>query len=137
MKMFLYSLVCSFSATLMVLSAASESSREGFGVKKVKLVGTYVAKVAGKYKKLTLSARGRCSFMGTPGEWKVRNGKGALVTGPNVVVKNGEVEVFLPSIRLRCYFRINADATLAAYAVTGFGGDHKTTYKKPVIYKKS
>jgi hypothetical protein len=136
MKMFLYSLACSFTATLMVLSAASESSREGSGVKRVKLVGMYVAKVGGKYKKLTLLARGKCSFMGTPGEWKVRNGKGVLVTEPNVLVKNGEVTVFLPSIRLKCYFRINADATLAAYAVTGFGGENKTTYKTPVIYKK-
>jgi len=134
-KMFLCSFFCSFAVAVIVLPAA-EPSHGGSGVKMVKLVGTYAAKVGGKYKKLTLLARGKCIFMGARGEWKVRNGKGVVVTGPNAVVKNGEVEVFLPSIRLRCYFRIDTDTTLAAYAVTGFGGGNKTTYKTPVIYRK-
>lgn len=92
--------------------------------------------MGGKYKNLTLSARGKCNFLGTPGEWKVRNVKGSVITAPNEIVSKGEVDVFLPGIRLRCYFRINADASLAAYAATGFGGGQRTLYKKPVIYKK-
>jgi len=75
--------------------------------------------------------------MGASGEWKVRNDKGILVSKADGEVANGEVEVFLPSIRLRCYFRVNSGVTLAAYAVTGFGGGQKTVYKKPVIYKKN
>lgn len=75
--------------------------------------------------------------MGASGEWKVRNDKGILVSKADGEVTNGEVEVFLPSIRLRCYFRVNPDVSLAAYAVTGFGAGKKTLYNKPVVYKKN
>ena len=136
MKLIMYSLIIPLSAVFTASSAPPESTRKSTSLSKLSLVGTYVAKVGGKYKKLTLSARGKCNFLGTPGEWKVRNSKGTVVAAPNEIVSNGEVDVYLPGIRMRCYFRINADATLAAYAVTGFGGGQKTLYKKPVIYKK-
>lgn len=136
MKLLLYSIVLSLSTLFIASSAPPESARKPTSLNKLKLVGTYVAKVGGKYKKLTLSARGKCNFLGTPGEWKVRNGKGKEVAAPNGTVSNGEVDVYLPGIRMRCYFRVNADATLAAYAVTGFGGGQRTLYKKPVIYRK-
>ena len=87
-------------------------------------------------KSLPCRQGGKCNFLGTPGEWKARNGKGSLVTAPSGVVSNGEVDVYLPGIRLRCYFRINADGSLAAYAVTGFAGGQKTLYKKAVIYRQ-
>ncbi|MCP4848527.1 MAG: hypothetical protein GY899_11335 [Verrucomicrobiaceae bacterium] len=118
-------------------SAPPESSRKSTTLNKLNLVGTYAAKVGGKYKRLTLSARGKCNFLGTSGEWKVRNGKGKEVVAPSGVVSNGEVDVYLQGIRMRCYFRVNDDGTLAAYAVTGFGGGQRTLYKKPVVYRKS
>ena len=136
MKLFLYSFILSLSAPFIASSAPSDASPKASSFKKLNLVGTYVAKVGGKYKKLTLSARGKCNFLGTPGEWKARNAKGSVITAPGGDVSNGEVDVYLPGIRLRCYFRINADGSLAAYAVTGFTGGQKTLYKKAVVYRQ-
>lgn len=136
MKLLLYFFIASLSACLLPSSFADQPALKNSSFRKLNLVGNYAAKVGGKYKKLTLSARGKCNFLGTPGEWKVRDGKGSVVSTPNGIVANGEVDVYLPGIRLRCYFRVNGDGSLAAYAVTGFGGGHKTLYKKAVIYKK-
>ena len=123
----------------IVPTASSKDVRLGSSfptLKKRNLEGAYVAKVGGKSKKLTLSASGRCNFLGTSGQWQVRNQKGKVVSSPGELVSKGEVEVYLSGIRLRCYFRVNANGSLSAYAVTGFEGGQRTVYKQPVVYSK-
>ena len=139
MKFSFYLIPVLLSVLAIVPTASSKDVRLGSSfptLKKRSLEGAYVAKVDGKSKKLTLSASGRCNFLGTSGQWQVRNQKGKVVSSPGELVSKGEVEVYLSGIRLRCYFRVNANGSLSAYAVTGFEGGQRTVYKKPVVYSK-
>ena len=139
MKLSFYLIPVLLPGLAMVPTVSSQDVRAGSSsvtLKKLNLEGAYVAKVGGKSKKLTLSASGRCNFLGTSGQWRVRNQKGKVVSSPGELVSKGEVDVYLSGIRLRCYFRINSNGSLSAYAVTGVGGEQRTVYKKPVVYSK-